>query len=187
MSKLQRALAIVGAFLAWTVVALAVDRYVLRDTLPWLARLLYFKDAEIVVRPFDRTFGWLGLTLVLVLPSLLVGLGAAIYLKVKQKESWSTALASFGILSFCFFLIPFLIWTGDVIYRFAKAVFDDWAWAKGIAEFCDGFVFKGYLCTYGFQIVHLDSGLGAIAGLLLGVALYYKFGLWEIIKKRLRH
>jgi hypothetical protein len=186
MSKIQRALALIGAFVAWTVVALAVDRYVLRDLLPWLSRLLYFKNAEILVRPFNRTFGWLGLTLVLVLPSFFIGLSAALYLKLKKKETWSTALAGFGILSFWFFLIPFLIWTGDVIYRFTRTGLNDWAWARSIADFCDGFIFKGDLYTYGFKIVHVESGLGAIAGLVLGVILYYRFGLWEIIKKRLR-
>lgn len=185
MTNFQKAVAVVGAFLAWTVVAIAIDRYVVRDAVPWLSRLLYFKDAEIVIKPFDRTFGWLGLAVVLVFPSFVLGIAAAIFLRFRKSESWSTALASCGVLSFWFFLIPFLIWVGDGIYRFAKSGLDDWAWAKGIAGFCDGFVFKGYLYSYGFKIVHIESGLGAIAGLTLGVMLYYRFGLWDIIKHKL--
>ncbi len=185
MTNIQKTVAIIGAFLLWTIVAVGIDRYFVRDSIPNLSQLLYFKDAEIVVKPFDRTFKWLGLSIVLILPSFLLGIAAAIFLRVRKKQSWSISIASCGILSFWFFLIPLLAWIGESIYRFAKSGLDDWGWAKGIAGFCDGFVFKGYLYSYGFHIVHIEAGLGAIVGLVLGVILYYKFGLWEIIKNKL--
>lgn len=65
--------AIVGLALAWIVFALAFDRYVLRDYVPWLSNMLYFRDAEIVIQPFSRKFEWLGLTLLLFVPSEVVG------------------------------------------------------------------------------------------------------------------
>ena len=181
----EKGIAIVGAFVAWTIVAIAIDRYVIRDSIPWLSNLLYFKNVEIVIKPFDRTFTWLGLGVVLVLPSLALGIAAAAFLRFKEKEAWTISLLSFGVLSFWFFLIPLLIWIGDVIYRVVKRLLDNWVWAKGLSEFCDGFVFKGYLYSYRLEIYHIEAGLGAIAGLALGVILYYRFGLWKTIKNKL--
>jgi hypothetical protein len=66
-----------------------------------------------------------------------------------------------------------------------RKLLDGWAWAKGVSEFCDGFVFKGYLYSYHLQIYHIEAGLGAIAGLVLGVMLLFRFGWWETIKNKL--
>lgn len=185
MTNIQKTIAIVGAFIAWTIFAVGLDRYVIRDWIPWLSNLLYFKDAEIVIKPFDRSFSWLGLAVVLVLPSFVLGIAAAVFLRFSKKESWATSLASCGVLSFLFFIIPILAWVGESIYRFTKSALDDHVWAKGIAGFCEGFIFRGSLFTYNIRIYHVEAGLGAIVGLTIGVMVFYKFGLWNIIKDKL--
>jgi hypothetical protein len=77
------------------------------------------------------------------------------------------------------------MWVGDNSYRFAKPFLDEWAWAKGLVSVLDGFTFKGDLYIYSFKFWTVDSGLGALAGLVLGVLLLYKKGLWEMIKKQM--
>ena len=185
MTDNQKRMAVIGGLVAWYVVATLVDRYLLREIAPWFSRLLYLGDAEIVVRPFSRKFSWLGLSLLLVAPSFVVGVGMAIYLRIRKRTSTKECFAIFGLTAFWFILIPFFIWVGDNLYRVCKAFLDDWAWAKGVVAFLEGFLFKGDLYVYSFKLVSIDSGLGALAGLILGVALLYKKGLWEMIREKM--
>jgi hypothetical protein len=167
------------------VFAILVDRFVLREHVPWLSNLLYFRDAQIVVKPFERKISWLGLGLVLVVPSVVIGVILALYSRITGKATTSESAAVFGLTAFWFVAIPFIVWAGDVVYRVLKALLDKWSWAKGIAAFCEGFVFKGDLYIYGAKLFSIDSGLGALAGLVIGVALLYKKGLWDAIREHM--
>ena len=182
LSDSQQRLAVVGVAIAWIIFALAVDRYILRDSVPWLSHLLYFRDAEIVVQPFSRKFAWLGLTLLLFVPSVLVAVFLSAYLRIKKRTTTSESLMVFGVTAFWFLLIPVLMWIGHNVYRFFKSFLDDWAWAKGLVSFLEGFTFKGDLYIYSFKFWTVDSGLGALAGLALGIFLLYNKGLWQTLK-----
>jgi len=46
--------ATIGIMIAWFVFATLVDRFVLREWTPWLSNLLYFRDAKIIIKPFER-------------------------------------------------------------------------------------------------------------------------------------
>jgi len=186
LTEKQKQRAIVGFALTWIVLALAIDRYVLSDYAPWLSNMLYFRDAEIVVQPFSRKFVWLGLTLLLIVPSFVIGVVLSIYLLIKKKIKFADSFMVFGATAFWFLLIPLFIWIGDNIYRFLKGLLDDWAWAKGLASFLEGFTFKGDMYIYGFKFWSIDSGLGALVGLAVGILLLYKKGLWETIKNAAR-
>jgi hypothetical protein len=179
-------MAVLGGLTAWCVIAVIVDRYVLREHLPWFSGLLYFRDAEIVVQPFSRKFSWLGLSLLLVAPSFVVGVCLAIYLRLRKKLTSQESVAVFGFTAFWFLLIPVLVWIGHNLFRFFKSFLDDLAWAKGIVAFLEGFTFKGDLYIYSLKVVMIDSGLGALAGLVLGIALLYRKGLWGIIEGQIR-
>jgi hypothetical protein len=74
------------------------------------------------------------------------------------------------------------VWIGHNLFRFFKSFLIDWPWAKGIVAFLEGFTFKGDLYIYSFKVVTIDSGLGALVGLALGIALLYRKGLWGIIE-----
>jgi hypothetical protein len=182
MKNSQKRMAVLGGLVAWWVFALAIDRYVLREHLPWFSELLYFRDAEIVVQPFSRKFSWLGLSLLLVAPSFVVGVCLAIYLRLRKKMATRESFAVFGYTAFWFLLIPVLVWIGHTLFRFFKSFLDDLTWAKGIVAFLGGFTFKGDLYIYSFKVVTIDSGLGALVGLALGIALLYRKGLWGIIE-----
>ena len=175
--------ATLGLVLAWIVAALAIDRYALRHNFPWFSDALYFQNAQIVVKPFDRTIAWLGLSLLIVAPSILVGLFLSIWLRMTKRATTTESFQAFGVIAFWFMAVPFVVWIGDNLYRFFKGFMEDWSWAKGLVAFLDGFVFKGDLYVYSFKVVHLDSGLGAIAGLMLGCALLYQRGLWTAIRR----
>ena len=116
------------------------------------------------------------------MPSVVVGVFLAAYERITGKASTANSVKMFGLAAFWFAAIPFIVWLGDVVYRVLKAVLDKWSWAKGIAAFCEGFVFKGDLYVYGAKIFTIDSGLGALVGLVVGVALLYKKGLWDSIR-----
>src|SRR5262245_21593294 len=126
----QRKLAVVGVSITWIVAALAIDRYFLRDVAPWFSNVLYLGNAEIEVKPFSRTFSWLGLALVMVAPSVTIGIGWSVYSAISRRRTILDSLALFGMTSFWFFFVPFLVWLGDVIYRFCKGFLDEWSWAK---------------------------------------------------------
>lgn len=181
LTKSQKRIAILGLFSAWFLIATVIDRYVLRIWAPWFSELLHLENAEIVVRPFSRTFSWLGLSLVLVAPSIAVGLVWSLFTRIKNQASWKTCGGIAGLVSFWFFLIPIFVWLGECVYRFLKGFLDDWAWAKGIVEFVDGFTLKGDIHVYSFKIMHIESGLGAMVGLVVGVIMLYKKGLWKTI------
>jgi hypothetical protein len=183
MTDRQKNLGIIGGIMAWCVLAVIADRYLIRDIAPWFSEMLVIKDAEIVVKPMSRTISWLGLSLVLVAPSLFCGLGVAIYRAMKKRPP-KEYLAVCGLVSFWFLLIPIFVWIGDVIYRFMKGFLDDWAWAKGLVEILEGFILKGNVTVYSFKLYYLDAGLGAMAGLAVGIALLYKKGLWNLLKEK---
>jgi len=46
-------------------------------------------------------------------------------------------------------------------------------------------VFKGDLYVYQAKLFSIDAGLGALVGLLVGIALLYKKGLWDAIQEQL--
>lgn len=187
ITESQKKRAIIGIFVLWFIGATVVDRYVLRFPAPWFSELLHLENAEIMVRPFSRSFSWLGLTLVLVAPSFAVGIGWSLYLRFKKKSPWKDSAVIAGLVSFWFCLIPVVVWAGESIYRFLKGFLDDWAWAKGIVEFCEGFTLKGDIHVYSFKLMHIDSGLGAMVGLAVGIALLYKKGLWTLIIEKASH
>jgi hypothetical protein len=177
--------AVIGGIASWFVLGLLLDRYVLRQYAPWFSNLFYFRDAEIVVRPYSRKIAWLGLSLVLVTPSVLVGICFPVYLRLKKRATTAEGFAIFGLTAFWFLSIPVIVWAGDVVYRFLKMALATSAWAEGVVAFLDGFVFKGDLYVYSFRVFTIDSGLGALAGLIAGIALLYKKGLWDTLRARL--
>lgn len=186
MTNSQKGMAVIGGSATWCVIAILLDRYFLREKAPWFSQLLYLRDAEIVVQPFSRTFSWLGLNLLIVAPSFAVGVCLALYLRLRKRLTSQESMVVFGVTAFWFLAIPFLVWVGHNLYNFFKGLLDGWAWAKGIVAFLDGFTFTGDLYVYSFKLVSIHSGLGALAGLVLGTGLLYKKALWETIRGKLK-
>lgn len=184
MTDSQRRKAIIGAIFIWFVAGVAIDRYLLKPIAPWFSEFIHLEKAEITVEPFSRTFSWLGLTLVLVAPSIVVGVGWSLYAGIRRLIPWKDCAILSGLISFWFCLIPAIMWVGESIYRFLKSFLDDWAWAKGIAGFLDGFTLNGDIHIYSFRVMHIDSGLGAMVGLVVGILLLYRKGLWQMIAEK---
>jgi hypothetical protein len=118
----------------------------------------------------------------MVAPSIVVGIGWSLYLALVKRRNLLESVTLFGLTSFWFFLVPILVWLGDGIYRFFKAFLDEWSWAKGVTSIVEGFVLKGDVYIYSFKVFSVDSGLGALVGLVVGIALLYDRGLWKVIK-----
>src|SRR5438067_1212211 len=97
MTNAQERRAIVGTMVAWCLCAILIDRFVLREHAAWLSYLLYFRNAQIVVKPFERTFTWLGLTLVLVVPSVIVGVILSVYVRATGKATTTESAKVFGL------------------------------------------------------------------------------------------
>lgn len=184
MTESQKRKAIIGTICVWFVVGMAIDRYLLKPIAPWFSDFLHLEKAKITVEPFSRTFSWLGLTLVLVAPSIIVGVGWSVYAGIRRKISWKDCAILSGAISFWFFLIPVIMWIGESLYRFLKGFLDDWAWAKGFVGFLEGFKLNGDIHIYSFQVMNIDSGLGAMVGLVVGILLLYRKGLWQMIAEK---
>jgi hypothetical protein len=169
---------IAGICLGWLLVAILVDHFVLRQMAPWYTRLFALENGKFSFAPFFRDFAQLSFTTFLLVPFLL-SIVVLIALVARKKIKKTDALKSIIQLFWGLAIIIIAVVAGHIIYLLFSGI--DWTFVKVITNFCDGYKIEGKIYLFNLYIVSIQSGVGALVGLLVGFYAYYKKGVLKIL------
>jgi uncharacterized membrane protein YhdT len=172
---------IVGLSIVWLIVAIIIDRYLLKS-FTWYSEILVFKNAEFTATSISRKVSWFGLTTAIITPSIITSIVWAIINMIKRKINLNDLFGHLGnILKWIGFVILF-IWLGDVIYRIIfKGVLGDWSFTKGFVSVLDNISIKGDLTIFTKYIYTFTYNLGAIVGLIFGFKYLLRKAFWDYV------
>jgi len=179
-SKSDKRRLIVVVCILWLIIAILIDHIIFKDS--WYARLIALGDVKLSFDPFYRDFSHLSFTTFLFAPFLVTTI-VLIVLAIKRRIGKADIIKSVVTLVWWSALIFFIIVGGHMVYRFFSAI--DIKIVKAITNFCEGYKVEGQIYMFTLYIATIKSGVGALAGFVLGVYFYYKKGVLKFFIEKL--
>jgi hypothetical protein len=173
---------IVGLSIIWFIVAIIIDRYILKN-FTWYSEILVFKPAKFTATSSTvREISWFGLTTAIVTPSIIVSIIWAIVNMIKRKINLNDLFGHLGNILKWIGIVILFVWIGGIIYQLIfKGLLGDWSVTKGLVLVLDNISIEGklFICTQ--YIYTFSYNLGAIAGLIFGFKFLFKKAFWDYV------
>lgn len=169
---------IIGICFGWFIISVLADYFLFSKSVPGYTRLIALENAKFSLDPFYRNISQLSFTTFLFIP-FLISILTIFILAIRKKIDHSEIPKYIINLLLSIASIFLAVILGHLIYRFISGI--DWKPIKAITNFFEGYVMEGDIYLFTLYVAKVDSGLGAIFGLMVGIYFFYNKGVLKIL------